>query len=296
MKKTKKIMAAALASIMLVSLIGCGSSDEGSAETAQTNETAETSSAPDTAEIKTVEDGKLIWATNAQFEPYEFLDGNTVVGIDADIIAAIADKSGLEPVCSDMKFEAVIEAVASGEADIAAAGLSESAERADDVDFSIPYADASQVVIVRFDSPIKTANELAGCNVGVLGSSTGEKYVTENYSDTTVSSYANAAEAVDALASKDIDAVVIDNDTAVYYTDKNDDLAILDGVLTDEHYSIAVSKGNTELLNAVNSAITELEESGELDEIKAKYKAELEQDTEETTTEVETDTEETTAA
>jgi len=93
--------------------------------------------------------GKLVMATNAAFEPYEYYDGDKIVGIDADIAQAIADKLGYELEITDMEFEGIIAAVTSGKADFGAAGMTVNEERLQSVDFTDTYANASQVIIVR---------------------------------------------------------------------------------------------------------------------------------------------------
>ena len=93
--------------------------------------------------------GKLTMATNAQFEPYEYYDGDNVVGIDADIAKAICDKLGYELEIEDMEFDAIIAAVSSGKADFGAAGMTVTEDRLKNIDFTDTYATASQVIVVR---------------------------------------------------------------------------------------------------------------------------------------------------
>ena len=93
--------------------------------------------------------GKLVMATNAAFEPYEFYEGEEVVGIDADIAKAICDKLGYELQIDDMEFDAIISAVQSGKADFGAAGMTVTEDRLTSIDFTDSYATSTQVVIVR---------------------------------------------------------------------------------------------------------------------------------------------------
>lgn len=93
--------------------------------------------------------GTLTMATNAQFEPYEYYDGDNVVGIDADIAKAICDKLGYELEIEDMEFDAIIAAVSSGKADFGAAGMTVTEDRLKNIDFTDTYATASQVIVVR---------------------------------------------------------------------------------------------------------------------------------------------------
>ncbi len=267
MRKFKKLTAAILAGAMLVSVIGCSKSEpaQPSSGSGETPAAAE--------EIKTAVDGKLTWATSADFPPYESIENEQVVGIDADVMAYVAEKLGLESSPENMDFSSVITAVSSGKTDVAASGLTISEDRKESVDFTIPYVTTSQVVIVRFDSPIKAANELDGKNIGVQLNTTGDEYVTTNYTSATVERYGKGFEAIEALKQKKLDAVVIDGDTAAKFIEADDDLVTLDDVLTEEEYAYAVQKGNTALLNAINDALTEMKENGKLDEIVEKYKA-----------------------
>ncbi len=266
MKKFKKLTAAILACAMLVSVIGCSKSEPAQPSSGENN-------APAAEEIKTAVDGKLTWATSADFPPYESIENEQVVGIDADVMAYVAEKLGLESAPENMDFSSVITAVSSGKTDVAASGLTISEDRKESVDFTIPYVTTSQVVIVRFDSPIKAANELDGKNIGVQLNTTGDEYVTTNYTSATVERYGKGFEAIEALKQKKLDAVVIDGDTAAKFIEADDDLVTLDDVLTEEEYAYAVQKGNTALLNAINDALTEMKENGKLDEIVKKYKA-----------------------
>ena len=174
MKKFTKFMSLLLAGTMLLGAAGCGSSDtsaEGEGTTAQTDETAST--------VKTSQEGKLIWATNAAFEPYEYMEGDTVVGIDAEIADAIAAKLGLEAQVENMEFDAIIPAVTSGKADIGLAGMTVSEERLMNVNFSDTYVEAGQAIIVKEGSDIKSAADLNGKVVGVQRGTTGDEYVSD---------------------------------------------------------------------------------------------------------------------
>lgn len=93
--------------------------------------------------------GTLVMATNAEFEPYEYHEGDDIVGIDADIAQAICDKLGYELKIDDMEFDSILPAVQSGKADFGAAGMTVTEDRLASVDFTDTYAEASQVIIVK---------------------------------------------------------------------------------------------------------------------------------------------------
>ena len=270
----KKGISILLAAAMLA-MTACGGSSATAttaapaATTAAAAETKAAEAAP--AAVKTVQEGKLVMCTNAEFPPYEYHDNNTIVGIDADICAAIAEKMGLELEIEDIAFDSIIPEISSGKADIGAAGRTVTEDRKQNVDFSETYAKASQVIIVTENSEVKGFDDLKGKKVGVQTGTTGDIYVTGDLGDECVERYAKGMEAVQALSQTKIDAVVIDGEPAKKYISEVPGLKILDESYTDEEYAIAIRKGNTELLDAVNKAIGELKADGTLDAIVAKY-------------------------
>ncbi len=214
--------------------------------------------------------GKLVMVTNAEFPPYEYYDNNKVVGIDVDIASAIADKMGVELDVQDMAFDSLIPAVQSGKADFTAAGMTVNEDRMKNVDFTDTYAEAAQVIIVKEGSEIKTPDDLSGKKIGVQTGTTGDIYA-DDIEEANVQRFNKGMEAVMALSQGKIDAVIIDREPAKVFVKENAGLAILDEAFTEEEYAIAIKKGNTELLDKMNSAIKELKESGELKKIVDKY-------------------------
>ncbi len=209
-------------------------------------------------------------ATNAEFPPYEYHDGDQIVGIDVEIAQAIAAEMGMELEIEDIAFDSVIPA---GKADFGAAGMTVTPERQQNVDFSKTYATAAQVIIVKNDSAIAGPADLEGKTIGVQLGTTGDLFVSdeENVAGATVERYNKGFEAIQALNQNKVDAVVIDGEPAKVFVSQNDGIKILDEALTSEEYAICVKKGNTDLLDNINTAITNLEESGKLEEIILKY-------------------------
>lgn len=218
----------------------------------------------------TVEEGKLIMGTNAAFPPYEYYEGDTIVGIDAEIAQAIADELGLELVIEDMEFDGIIGAVTAGKVDMGLAGMTVTEDRLENVNFSDTYAHASQVVIVTNDSEIATVDDLANKTVGVQLGTTGDIYA-EDIEGVTLERYNKGFEAVQSLLTGKIDAVIIDEQPAKAFVSQNEGIKILEEKFTDEDYAAAIAKDNTELVEAVNKALANLKSSGKLDEIVAKY-------------------------
>ncbi len=170
----------------------------------------------------------LTMGTNAEFPPYEFYDGDAVVGIDAEIAGAIADKLGMKLVIEDMAFDSIITAVDSGKIDMGMAGMTVTEERLQSVDFSTSYATGVQVVIVTEDSKITSVDDLfaegANYRIGVQSGTTGDLYATWDLEDeglATVQRYNKGADAVQALVTGKVDCVIIDNEPAKAFVAAN---------------------------------------------------------------------------
>lgn len=230
------------------------------------------------SEEATEEGGTLVMATNAEFPPYEYYEDGEVIGIDAEIAAAIAEKLGMELQIEDMEFDSIIAAVQSGKADFGLAGMTVTEERKESVNFTDTYAQGVQVVIVKEDSDIKTVDDLfadgANNKVGVQESTTGDIYATGDIEDAglgTIERYNKGADAVNALKTDKVDCVIIDNQPAQQYVKANEGLVILDTEYAVEDYAIAISKDNEDLLEKVNTALQELIADGTVQSILDKY-------------------------
>jgi len=271
----KKLFALLLTLAMVLSLAACGGNDapaeEEPAEDAAVEESTD-------AALPTAVDGVLTMATNAAFPPYEYIEGGEIVGIDADIAAAIAEKLGLEIQIEDMEFDAIIEAVKSGKADIGLAGMTVTPDRAEEVNFTASYATGVQVVIVTEDSAITSVDDLfaegASNVIGVQRNTTGDLYTTWDLEDAglaTIDRYSKGAEAVQALKTGKVDCVVIDNEPAKAFVAEVEGLKILDTEYILEEYAGAMSKDNAELFEAVNVALEELIADGTVQSIIDQY-------------------------
>ena len=276
----KKLIALILVLVMALSLVACASAnkDNTPATNATAGEGETTTTADEALTFTTVEEGKLIMATNAAFPPYEYIEDNKIVGIDAEIAQAIADKLGLELVIQDMEFDSIIESVKGGKADIGLAGLTVTDERKEAVNFTESYATGVQVIIVKEDSPITSVDDLfaegASHNIGVQRATTGDLYTTWDLEDeglATIQRYSKGADAVEALKKDKVACVVIDNEPAKAFVEAVEGLKILDTEYIQEQYAAAMNKGNTELYEAVNNALKALIEDGTIKGIVEKY-------------------------
>ncbi len=270
----KKIIAIALSLMLILCLFaGCGTTPgKGETNPSENQTTEPTPSNSRSPELNTVTPGKLTMATNAFFPPYEFYEGDTIVGIDAEIAQAIAEKLGLELVINNMEFNSIITAVTTGAADIGLAGMTITPERLLEVNFSTSYAKGVQSVIVKEGSAIKDVADITSKNkIGVQLGTTGDIYASDEYGADAVTQYNNGNEAVLALLNSDIDCIIIDNEPAKAFVVANEGLTILDSSYADEDYAACFAKENTALLDAVNTAIEELVEDGTIDQIIEKY-------------------------
>ncbi len=247
------------------------------------------------------EDNKLVMATNAEFPPYEYKEGDEFKGIDVEIATAIADKLGMELVIEDVAFGSVLSGVAEGKYDMGLAGITVTEDRKKTMDFSESYATGIQVIIVNDGSTIASLDDIFNFDengdpvslknpdmkVGVQENTTGDIYSSssvagwgfndlnedESVKVDRVVRYKTGAEAVSALKSGKVDCVIIDNEPAKSFVAANEGVHILEGdnEYAIEDYAICVKKGNTELLNKINDALKELKADGTIDKIIEKY-------------------------
>lgn len=282
MKKALSLMTAAA---LVLSLAACGStassaasseaaSPEAASSDAASSEAAssEAASETETAELSTVEPGKLIMSTNAAFPPYEMTtDSGEFEGIDIETAQAIADKLGLELQIDDMDFDAALLAVQQGKADMVMAGVTVTDERQNVMDFTDSYATGIQSIIVKEDSDIASVDDLAGKKIGTQRGTTGYLYCSDDFGDENIVAYDDGLTAVQMLNNGQVDCVVIDNAPAKEFVAANPGLKLLDTAYVEESYAIGVGKGNTELKDAINTALEELKADGTLQAIVDKY-------------------------
>lgn len=227
---------------------------------------------------KKEDDNVLVMATNAEFPPYEYMENGKIVGIDAEIAAAIAEKLGMELKIENVDFDSLIPGVMSEKYDFVMAGMTVTDKRLEQVNFSKTYATGIQSIIVKEDSPIKSADDLfkegANNKIGVQLATTGDLYSTWDIEDAglgTVERYNKGADAVLALTADKIDCVIIDNEPAKVFVKNNPGLKILDTEYITEDYAIAVNKDNEELLKKIDKALEELIADGTVKKIVDKY-------------------------
>ena len=247
---------------------------------------------------------EIIVQTNAFFAPFEYYEGEEIVGVDVEIMNMVGEKLGKKITFKNVEVSAIIDNVKEGKVcDAGAAGITITDERKEKVDFSTPYYTSVQYVIFAKDSDIaKRGAEgaqyivweaMAGKKIGVQTDTTGwiytdgEIYATADNdygydgvlygTNTELKTFDNAQLAADGIASNIVDYVIIDELPAEYIVSKNSGLACLplyyageteaDDAPVEEQYAICVTKGNTELLDAINAVLADLIKDGKVEEM-----------------------------
>ncbi len=217
----------------------------------------------------------LDMATEGTFPPYEYYDGDKLVGIDVDVANAIAEKLGMKLEVVDIAFDSIVSGVQAGKYDMGMAGMTVNEERLEQVNFSDSYATGIQVVIVKEGGKVKSLDDMAadGVVIGTQSGTTGFTYASGDFGDEKVKGFTKTTDAVAALINGQVDCVMLDNEPAKALVAANPDagLSILDTAYTVEDYAIAINKQNTDLLNQINAALAELKADGTLQGIIDKY-------------------------
>ena len=253
MKKTKRIIALLLAVLMIVGMTACA------------GDTGSDSETPTLDAIK--ERGKLIVLTNASFPPFEYIDADgKAVGVDMDSVQYMADKLGVELEIVDMDFDLLIDSLKNGKGDIVAAGMTARPDRAEIIDFSLIYISMGLKVIVPTGTDIKTFDDLDGKRIAVQEATTADIYAQENYKNAEILAFKSAIDAGNAVKSGNADCAIIDLLPAEYMTANSDEIELMADLLSAEDTAMGVAKGQEDLLAFVNECLTELMDSGKLDE------------------------------
>lgn len=259
----KKIIATAVLGIMTMGLAGCGSSND-----------KNSASKTDLLE-KIQKDGKLVVGMSADYAPYEFhyIDENgkdVIGGFDVDIANEIANKIGVDLVIQEMDFDALVSALPAGKVDLVISGMNPTEERAKVVDFSEIYYNSKHGILVRAEDADKyqTFADLEGAKVGVQLGSTQEKIAKTEIPNVNLQQLSNINNLILELKAGKVDAIVMEKPVAEMAVKSNPELAV--GKPTYEEQTggnaVGIAKNNPQLLAKVNEVITELNESGKMDE------------------------------
>lgn len=226
--------------------------------------------APSVEEMK-IADGFFV-ASSLDFEPFEFIKDGKPTGFDIDLINAIAKQlCAPEPQITNIGFDTILPQVQSGQQSIAISAITISDERKSTVDFSKPYFEADQSLLVGKDSPITSVKDLTKDHrVGVAAGTTGEMWAKENVKDATIQSFPTTGAAFQALVAGQIDGVINDHTVTAEQEELGNGKTV-ERISTGESYGIAVQKGNEALVKGLDMAIDELKANGEYEKIYATY-------------------------
>lgn len=266
MNRRPLLFGTAVAAAALLTLTGCASGETGSGG----NEGGGTSSGPD---YGLVSEGKLTVCSDIPYAPFEFEGGDNgtgYTGFDIELLVAIAEKLDLELAVQDVNFDALQSGtiLLAGDCDLGASAMTITEERKANIDFSDPYYDSLQSLLVRTDSGIESIDDLDGKNVGVQQGTTGESYATENATGATLVQYPSDGELWPAMQAGTIDAILQDQPVNLEHEKADDAYKIVEEYNTDESYGFAFAKDEkTELREAINAALQELRDSGDYDTI-----------------------------
>lgn len=256
---------------ILAMLVGACGDDDDASEDATTDDA--TTDDADTPELTLVSDGELTVCSDTPYEPFEFEgDDGEFTGYDIDLLRAIADDLGLDLEVRTTPFDTIIPALLAGDCDLIGSAMTITEERAEQVDFSEPYFDADQSLLVPADSDIESLDDLTDGSIGVQAGTTGADYANENAPDgAEVKEFPDASALFAAIASNDIDAVLQDFPVNAFRATQDDSVTVTESFPTGEQYGFAVDPDNPDLLGAIDDGLATLRDDGRFDTIFSTY-------------------------
>lgn len=219
--------------------------------------------------VTLVNDGQLTVCSDMPYEPFEFEEGGETKGFDYEIVSAMAERLGLGVEFRTTPFDSIIPALAAGDCDMIASAMTITDERAEQVDFTEPYFDADQSLLIRAEDEgtFATLEDLAGKTIGVQVETTGSAYAEENLPEgATLREFQTGDEMFPALISKDIDAALQDFPVNAFRAAQGDEFVVTETFPTGEQYGFAVQKGSA-LLDALDEALAAVRDDGTYDDI-----------------------------
>ena len=270
MPKYQKVLALVLVAALAFAVVGLA----GCTSTPTTNNT--TTEEKPAVDLKLVTPGTLTAGSDTAFPPFESMNGDVAEGFDVDLLTAIAKEMGITKVVFKTEiFDTLIPTLkAGGKFDVIASGMTIKAERQQEIDFTDPYFDSNQSLVMKVGGVYKTPADMKGKKVGVQSGTTGESWATENLvpAGATLVPFKDAVSAFSALQAGNVDAVVNDLPvSADVIKDPSKGLEMIAQIPTGEQYGFGVSKDNPELKKAINDALAKVKASGEYNAIYKKW-------------------------
>jgi polar amino acid transport system substrate-binding protein len=263
MRGTRLWLVIGLIALLTTAIVaaGCGDDDD-------EGDGGDTAAAED---LNLIEEGRLTVGTDTPFPPFEIGQPPNISGYDIDVMNAIAEDLGVEVEYIDTGFGTIFRDTAQGQFDTAAAASTITAGRENTVDFSDPYYEAQQALLVPADSDIASVDDLGGAIVGTQDGTTGETYANDETDADEVRGFPEGPNAITALATGQVDAVIIDQPVAADAVEKQEDLEIVEEIPTMELYGFAVAPDNDALREAMNEALATLKEDGTIEDLYDEY-------------------------
>jgi polar amino acid transport system substrate-binding protein len=257
---SRSIPAALAAAALAVVLTACGGSAEPAGPAAD-------------AGVQLVNDGQLTTCTHLPYEPFQFQEGDEIVGFDVDMVDLVAERLGVEQAIVNTPFDTIQSGadLDTGKCDLAAAAMTITADRDENLDFSDPYFDATQALLVKSDSGITGVEQLAGKRLGVQLSTTGQLYAQENIQGAELVTFEDLGLLLTAVQTGDVAAAINDNGPLLDFAKKTPGHEVTAEFSTGEQYGFGVRTGNTALLGVINETIAEAQSDGTYDRIYEKW-------------------------
>ncbi len=263
MRGTRAWLLISLLALLATGLVaaGCGDDDD---TTSGATTGGDTSATTATGDFTTIDDGTLLIGTDAPYPPFEIGTPNDAdfSGYDVDIGTGVAERLGLTPEFQDTSFDTIFRNTAAGQFDIAVAASTITPGRQKTVNFSDPYYEAQQALVVPEDSDIDGPEDLGGLIVAAQDATTGETYANEETDAAEVRGFPEGPDAIAAVVTGQADASIVDEPVSADAVDKTPGIKLAATIPTNELYGIAISKDNPELLEAVNAALQEMKDDG----------------------------------
>jgi len=260
MSRTRLWAALAVVSLLAAAMIaaGCGGDDDddggGGGE-----------------DLGLITDGTLTVGTDTPFPPFEIGQPPNISGYDIDVMNGIAEQLDLTAEYTDTGFGTIFRDTANGQFDTAAAASTITAGREKTVDFTDPYYEAQQALLVEEGSDIQSVDDLSGAIVGTQDGTTGETYANDQTDASDVRGFPEGPNAISALVTGQVDAVIIDQPVAVDAVEKQGGVEIAQEITTNELYGFPVAPDNDALREAMNEALATQKEDGTIDELYEKF-------------------------
>ncbi|MBO8164309.1 MAG: basic amino acid ABC transporter substrate-binding protein [Brevibacillus sp.] len=277
LKRSWFVMLAALLSFALLAA-GCGSSqtDTGSQQQNASGSEQANTGGTDSQSGEGAAEKTYVVGTDAIYPPFEKMEADKITGFDIDVIHAVAEAAGMKIEIKHTGWDPLFNGIDNGTVDLGISAITITDDRKKKYDFTEPYFEANQLIMVAEDSPVTKLDDLKGMTIGVQGGTTGAIAVKKAFGDTYegLREYEDTPSAVDDFFNGRVQAVVADNGVLSLYTKKTTGKKfklVKDDSFEKEYYGIMVKKGNTELLEKLNAGLKTIKDNGTLDNIYKQY-------------------------